>query len=155
MFDCTGDVTEEEMLDTRVTHPDKGHDTEYLEPDEAVVPRDGLTFERDCADDLTQFALNIGLLTPEGTDLVSRQMRDERRVKNNWRNLTYVPEISDLKHRVRYTYLSTEMSSPPLLRARNGGAAGAGGASLHQAQLRGVKSRRAAAEALRRPDSNN
>ena len=43
---------------------------------------------------------------PEGTDIVCRQRSDERRVKNNWRNLTYVPEISDRKHRVRYTYLS-------------------------------------------------
>ena len=67
--------------------------------DDAVVPRDGLTYRPGL--DPTQFMLSLGLLTPEGTDLVCRQRSDERRVKNNWRNLTYVPEISDRKLRVR------------------------------------------------------
>jgi len=128
-----GDVTPDEVDRTRVLKPDEGHETEYLEVDDAVVPQER-TLE---TVDHGQFMLNIGLLTPEGTDIVCRQRSDERRVKNNWRNLTYVPEISDRKHRVRYTYLSPEMTSPPLLRARSGN----GSRSLHQTTLRGVKSR--------------
>ena len=32
--------------------------------------------------------------------------------------MTYIPEISDKKHKVTYTYLAPDINSPPLLRTR-------------------------------------
>lgn len=88
-------------------------DTEYTE--EAAEVAKEFTFK---AIDLNQFMLNIGLLTPVNCNKVEKRWLEERKVKNHWRNLTYIPEISDRKHRVRYTYLSPEIGSPPMLRGR-------------------------------------
>ena len=54
-----GDVTADEVDRTRVLKPDEGHETEYLEVDDAVVPQER-TLE---TVDHGQFMLNIGLLT--------------------------------------------------------------------------------------------
>ena len=35
--------------------------------------------------------------------------------------MTYVPEIRDKKLRVGYSYLAPDVTSPPMLRARQGG----------------------------------
>ena len=38
--------------------------------------------------------------------------------KIEYRNMTYIPEISDKKHKSSYTYLAPDINSPPLLRTR-------------------------------------
>ena len=53
------------------------------------------------------------------------QQQDKiRKQKREIRNLTYVPQITDKKYRVGYSYLAPDVVSPPMLRARQGGANG-------------------------------
>lgn len=62
-----------------------------------------------------------GLLTPVEVDDLADKRAKVRKFQNEYRDLTYVPEISDRKLRVSYSFLfslgSNEVS-PPLLRAR-------------------------------------
>jgi len=120
-----GDITEDEISDTAVRElPEEATTTVANGPDtDAKVDADRKenTFN---AIQLDQFMLNLGLLTPEGSDQFNRKWLDVRKRKNDWRDLTYVPEITDQKQRVRYTYLSPEIGSPPMLRARQNAAAG-------------------------------
>ena len=51
------------------------------------------------------------------SEISSHGLRERKR-KFDYRNKTYIPEMSDKKHRISYNYLSAELNSPPLLRTR-------------------------------------
>ena len=65
--------------------------------------------------------LIAGLLSKESIDKIYQQQDNIREKKREIRNLTYVPEIRDKKLRVGYSYLAPDVTSPPMLRARQGG----------------------------------
>lgn len=64
------------------------------------------------------FLVNLGLLTPSEEAKVCEHRHEYRKRKFDYRNLTFIPEISDKKHRISYNYLSADLNSPPLLRTR-------------------------------------
>ena len=65
--------------------------------------------------------LILGLISEKSTEEVYEQLISIRDKKREVRNLTYVPEIRDRKLRVGYSYLAPDVTSPPMLRARQGG----------------------------------
>ena len=69
---------------------------------------------------LTSDDLFLGLVTSESIDEIYKQQENIRVKTRDVRNLTYVAEIRDKKLRVGYSYLAPDVTSPPMLRARQG-----------------------------------
>ena len=69
---------------------------------------------------LTLDDLFLGLVTSESIDEIYKQQENIRVKTRDVRNLTYVVEIRDKKLRVGYSYLAPDVTSPPMLRARQG-----------------------------------
>ena len=68
--------------------------------------------------DKNQFLINLNLFTPSDVSSIVELLNEDARKKLNFRNMTYIPELSDKKHKVSYTYLAPDINSPPLLRTR-------------------------------------
>ena len=68
--------------------------------------------------DKNQFLCNLNLFTPVDVSSITKLMNEDNQKKLNFRNLTYIPELSDKKHKISYTYLAPDINSPPLLRTR-------------------------------------
>ena len=64
--------------------------------------------------------LVAGLISAESINTIYEQQDCIRQKKREIRNLTYVPEIRDKKIRVGYSYLVPDVTSPPMLRNRQG-----------------------------------
>ena len=60
----------------------------------------------------------IGLVTIESIDDIYKQQVNIQVKTREVRNLTYVAEMRDKKLRVGYSYLAPDVTSPPMLRAR-------------------------------------
>lgn len=69
-----------------------------------------------CSQD--EFLANLDLLPPQELGTVLDVIEDFAKRKLNYRNMTYIPEMSDKKHKISYTYLAPDFNSPPLLRTR-------------------------------------
>jgi hypothetical protein len=61
-----------------------------------------------------------GLISQESIVTVYEQQSNIREKKREIRNLTYVPETRDKKLRVGYSYVPLDVTSPPMLRNRQG-----------------------------------
>ena len=60
------------------------------------------------------------MVNSENIDDIYQQQANIRLKTREVRNLTYVAEMRDKKLRVGYSYLAPDVSSPPMLRARQG-----------------------------------
>ncbi len=65
-----------------------------------------------------QFLANLGLFEPQEVDSLIDLIKEDGRAKIHYRNMTYIPEMSDKKHKLTYTYLAPDINSPPMLRTR-------------------------------------
>ena len=65
-----------------------------------------------------QFLTNLNLFEPTEVDQILNILDEDAKQKIDFRNMTYIPEISDKKHKISYTYLAPDIQSPPLLRTR-------------------------------------
>jgi hypothetical protein len=68
--------------------------------------------------DQPQFLLNLDLFPPAVVDSILDSLKIEADAKLEYRNLTYIPEMTDKKHKISYNYLAPDINSPPLLRTR-------------------------------------
>ena len=68
--------------------------------------------------DKNQFLCNLNLFTPVDVCSIVSLLNEDAQKKLNYRNMTYIPELSDKKHKMSYTYLAPDINSPPLLRTR-------------------------------------
>ena len=66
----------------------------------------------------SQFLTNLNLFEPTEVDQILNILDEDAKQKIDFRNMTYIPEISDKKHKISYTYLAPDIQSPPLLRTR-------------------------------------
>ena len=71
---------------------------------------------QDC--DQPRFLVNLNLFSREDVDSILSVLKEDRRKKIEFRNQTYIPEMTDKKLKVSYNYLAPDISSPPLLRTR-------------------------------------
>ena len=68
--------------------------------------------------DQNQFLCSLNLFRPVDVSSIVELLNEDAQKKLNYRNLTYIPELSDKKHKLSYTYLAPDINSPPLLRTR-------------------------------------
>merc|ERR1712227_885055 len=68
--------------------------------------------------DQNQFLCSLNLFRPVDVSSIVDLLNEDAQKKLNYRNLTYIPELSDKKHKISYTYLAPDINSPPLLRTR-------------------------------------
>jgi len=68
--------------------------------------------------DKPSFLTNLNLFEPKEIESIQEVLEKDAKRKILFRNMTYIPEISDKKHKVSYTYLAPDINSPPLLRTR-------------------------------------
>jgi len=65
-----------------------------------------------------QFLANLNLFTPKEVDNALDVVHQFSQKKLEYRNMTYIPEMLDKKHKISYNYLAPDINSPPLLRTR-------------------------------------
>ena len=108
-----GFVTENEPFDAEP--PEMYEDNDDLIEFEKKRRR----FETDSDNcDKNQFLCSLNLFTPVDVNSIIELLNEENQKKLNFRNMTYIPELSDKKHKISYTYLAPDINSPPLLRTR-------------------------------------
>ena len=110
-----GFVTEIEPFDTET--PELFDDHNLIEIEKKRRRLDGSNTDLDHCDQ-NQFLCSLNLFRPVDVSSIVDLLNEDAQKKLNYRNLTYIPELSDKKHKISYTYLAPDINSPPLLRTR-------------------------------------
>merc|ERR1719195_1213150 len=61
--------------------------------------------------DKPSFLTNLNLFEPKEIESIQEVLEKDAKRKILFRNMTYIPEISDKKHKVSYTYLAPDINS--------------------------------------------
>ena len=109
-----GFVTDIEPFDTET--PEFFDDLNLIEMEKKRRRLDVSSEEADI--DQNQFLCSLNLFRPMDVSSIVDLLNADAQKKLNYRNLTYIPELSDKKHKISYTYLAPDINSPPLLRTR-------------------------------------
>ena len=111
-----GFVTEIEPFDTDTPELFDDHNLIEIEKKRRRLDGGSNTDLDHC--DQNQFLCSLNLFRPVDVSSIVELLNEDAQKKLNYRNLTYIPELSDKKHKLSYTYLAPDINSPPLLRTR-------------------------------------